>query len=54
MGHPLKMTSPVSGLKEPYQEVDTTGEDHEKRNQNAQSIITMYGDPHSALADARG
>jgi hypothetical protein len=49
------MTSPVSGFKkEPGCAGYTTGEDHEKRNQNAQSIITMYGDPHSALADARG
>ena len=27
------------------------GEDHEKQNQNKQSIITKYGDPHGVLAD---
>jgi hypothetical protein len=30
------------------------GEDHEKQQQNKQTIITKYGDPHSALADVRG
>jgi hypothetical protein len=53
-GHPLKMTSPVSGLKKPYSDGGVIGEDHEKQNQNKQSIITKYGDPHGALDDVRG
>jgi hypothetical protein len=48
------MTSPVSGLKKPYSDGGVIGEDHEKQNQNKQSIITEYGDPHAALADVRG
>jgi hypothetical protein len=30
------------------------GEDHEKQQQNKQTIITRYGDRRSALTGARG
>jgi hypothetical protein len=52
-GHPLKMTSPVSGVN-PTARDYTIGEDHEKQNQNKQSIITRYGDRQGALTGVRG